>query len=128
MKLARPSVPITLSMLAIAAVWSVAAHAQTRLAAGSAKNGRAFALVACTGCHIVLPDQPFKPVYTGSPHPPDFKEIANRPDITADKLRNHLESLKMPPKDGMPDLMLTGDQIANAIAFIASLRNKADTR
>ena len=122
----------TLAALAMLAPWSAALHAQTKTpqtkpTPGNAETGRSFALLACTGCHIVSSDQSFKPVYTGSPHPPDFKDIANRPNVSAEMIRKHLESLHIPPKDGMPDLMLTGDQEADVIAFILSLRDKPGT-
>ena len=56
------------------------------------------AMRVCTGCHVVTPDQPFKPVYAPPPYPPDFKEIANRSNVTAASLRHHLETLPATPK------------------------------
>jgi hypothetical protein len=69
-----------------------------KLAAGNAEDGRTFALRACTGCHVVAPDQPFKPIYTGPPRPPDFKEIAKRPNLAAASLLHHVETLPAVPK------------------------------
>ena len=67
---------------------------------------------ACTGCHVVVPDQPFKPVYAGSPHPPDFKDIANKPNVTAASLKRFLESLPAVPKGTkMPNPDLTSQEI-----------------
>jgi hypothetical protein len=79
-----------LTVLAVFAAWSARA-AKEQPAEGNVQAGRAFALLACTGCHVVAPDQPFKPVYQGPPNPPDFKDIANQPGTTADSLRHYLE-------------------------------------
>jgi len=83
------------------------------------------ALLACTGCHLVAPDQPFKPVYAPPPHPPDFKEIANRPNITAASLQHYLETLPAVPENShMPNLSLSSQEIRDVAAFIVSLRDK----
>jgi len=85
--------------------------------------GRAFALVACTGCHVVTPDQPFAPDFTGPPPPPDFRSIANMPNTTAESLRKFLTTrLTVPPHPQMADPYLTRDQLENVVAFIMSLR------
>jgi mono/diheme cytochrome c family protein len=104
---------------------ALAIHAQTKLVAGDRANGRIFALRACTGCHIVAPDQPFKPVFTGPPHPPDFKDIANKPNVTAATLQRHLLSLPtVPQRPSMANPVLTSQQLRDVTAFIVSLRDK----
>jgi hypothetical protein len=86
------------------------------------------ALLVCTGCHIVAPDQRFKPVYSGPPHPPDFKEIANRPDVTAASLQHHLENLPAVPKHShMPNQVLSSGELRDVAAFILTLRGKSTT-
>ena len=111
--------------VAVLLAWTaVSANAETKPAADKADAGRSFAFLACTGCHIVAPDQPFKPVYSGSPHPPDFKEISNRSDLTAARLRRHLEALPTAPQSGMPNMMLSDEQLQDVVAFIFSLRDK----
>ena len=55
--------------------------------------GRDFALRACTGCHIVSPDQPFAPLIDRAPPPPDFVAIANKPNTTPQSLRRFFASL-----------------------------------
>jgi hypothetical protein len=55
---------------------------------------RHLALEACTGCHVVSNDQPFAPLLKGSP---DFREIANRPNVTADSLRRTIAALPQVP-------------------------------
>ena len=83
------------------------------------------ALLACTGCHVVAPDQPFKPIRNGSPRPPDFKEIANRPGITAASLQHHLETLPAVPANAhMPNPVLSSQELRDVAAFIISLRDK----
>lgn len=116
-----------LSVMAVVAL-SVAGlgdlNAKTKPTAGKAEAGRSFALIACTGCHVVAADQPFKPIYSGLPHPPDFRDIANRSDLTAAWLRHHLETLPAVPKSGMPNLSLSSQQLEDIVAFIISLREK----
>jgi len=116
-----------LVVLAVSIVrMSSAIHAQTQPREGKAEAGHAVALQACTGCHVVAPDQPFKPIYTGHPHPPDFKEIANRPNTTAASLRHHLEALPAVPQDlHMADPLLSNQQLLDVVAFIVSLRDQS---
>jgi mono/diheme cytochrome c family protein len=99
-------------------------HAQAKTA-GDAAAGRALALEACTGCHIVAADQPFKPIYTGSLRPPDFKDIANKPNTTAASLRHYLATLPTVPADSrMANPDLTAVQLEDVVAFIMTLRDK----
>lgn len=108
-----------------AVVAAPAANAQARSPEADAAAGRALALQACTGCHVVLPDQPFKPVYHGLPRPPDFKEIANRPNITAVSLEHHIEALpQVPQQPGMANPNLSSRQLWDVVAFIMTLRDK----
>jgi len=113
------------AVVALSIAWLGDLNAETKPIAGKAEAGRSLALLACTGCHVVAADQPFKPVYSGLPHPPDFKEIANRSDLTAAWLRHHLETLPAVPKSGMPNLSLSSQQLEDIVAFIISLRDKA---
>jgi mono/diheme cytochrome c family protein len=102
----------------------LAAHAQPK-PAGDAQEGRAFALEACTGCHIVTTDQPFKPIYAGAICPPDFKDIASGPDVTATSLIHYLDTLPTIPKAGhMANADLTPEQTRDVVAYILSLRDK----
>jgi mono/diheme cytochrome c family protein len=114
-----------LAVIVACGPWAApAANAQTK-PEGNAEAGQHLAIVACTGCHVVAPDQPFKPIYTGSPRPPDFKDIANRSDTTAASLQHHLQTLPTVPKDShMADPDLTGQQIRDVVAFIVTLRDK----
>jgi len=114
-----------LAVIALSIAWPGDLNSETRPVAGKAEAGRSFALLACTGCHVVSADQPFKPIYSGLPHPPDFKEIANRSDLTAAWLRHHLETLPAVPKSGMPNLPLSSQQLEDIVAFIISLRDKS---
>jgi len=114
------------AVIALSAAWSApCASAQTKLVEGDAEAGRALALQACTGCHVVVPNQPFKPINVGPPRPPDFKEIANRPNITAASLQRHLETIPAVPEDAhMPNLVLSSQELRDVVAFIISLRDK----
>ena len=114
-----------LIVIAVSAAWTAPANGQTKLVEGSAEAGRSMALLACTGCHLVAPDQPFKPVYAPPPHPPDFKQIANRPNTTAASLQHYLGTLPAVPQNShMPSLLLSTQEIRDVAAFIISLRDK----
>jgi len=117
---------IALTAIAVSMAWAApATNAQTKLVEGKAEAGRSLALLACTGCHVVTPDQPFKPIRTVLPRPPDFKEIANRSNVTAASLQHHLETLPaVPTNSHMPDPMLSSQELRDVVAFIISLRDK----
>ncbi len=122
----KPFARAVFASAALAALPSAdAAHAQTKPAAGDAVAGQTFALRACTGCHVVAPDQPFKPIYHGPPDPPAFKTIANRYNVTASSLQHHLATLPaVPQQPGMPNLMLSRAELQDVVAFIISLRDQ----
>ncbi len=89
---------------------------------GDAAAGREFALAACTGCHIISADQPFAPLLNG---PPDFRAIANRPNVTTASLRHTIASLpQMPPlgRMAMANPLLNDDELANVVTYIMTLR------
>lgn len=112
--------------VAVSMAWAApGTEAQTKLVVGDVEAGRHFALLACTGCHVVTPDQPFKPIRDGLPRPPDFKGIANRSNVTAAFLEHHLATLPAVPQDAhMPNPMLSSQGIRDVVAFIVSLRDK----
>ena len=113
-----------LAAIAALAASPASAIAQLKLA-GDPQAGRALALEACTGCHVVAPDQPFKPIYRGSPRPPDFQDIAGRAGVTAASLLHDLQSMPTIPKDSqMANADLTDGQARDVVAYILSLRGK----
>jgi mono/diheme cytochrome c family protein len=110
--------------IAASAAAATSANAQ-KAPAGDPQAGRALALEACTSCHVVAPDQPFKPIYTATPRPPDFKDIANRPNATAASLLHDLQSMPTIPKNSqMANADLTDEQARDVVAYILSLRGK----
>ena len=113
-------------IVVVSTAWAApATNAQTKLVDGNVEAGRSLALLTCTGCHVVAPDQPFKPIRTGLPRPPDFKDIANRSNTTAASLQRHLETLPAVPENAhMPNLLLSNDEVRDVVAFIISLRDK----
>jgi mono/diheme cytochrome c family protein len=113
------------AVLSAAFIVSLAASAAARdsSASGRASTGRELALRACTGCHIVSPDQPFAPVIDRTPPPPDFRTVANMPNTTAASLRQYLSHLPTVPAPGrMADPYLSRDEREDIIAFIMTLR------
>jgi mono/diheme cytochrome c family protein len=107
------------SFIAIAAD---AANAKEPAERGKADAGRDLALDACTGCHVVSDNQRFAPLLKGAP---DFREIANRPNITAASLRRTIAALPQVPQRGrMANPLLTADQLADVAAYIMTLRER----
>jgi mono/diheme cytochrome c family protein len=105
------------SLLAIAAETGNAEKLADR---GDVDAGRDLALQACTGCHVVSVDQPFSPLLNGAP---DFREIANRPNVTAASLRRTIAALPLVPRKGrMANPHLTDDKLADVAAYIMTLR------
>jgi len=112
-------------VLLAATVAAAAAQAQSKRGEADPAAGHALAISACTGCHVVAPDQPFKPIWTGLPHPPDFKQIANRSDVNTAALQHHLATLPAVPRQpGMANRVLTDTQLRDVVAYIMLLRDK----
>ena len=106
------------SLLAIAA-----ANAQKPADRGDADAGRELAEQACTGCHVVSADQRFAPLLEGAP---DFREIANRPNVTATWLRRTIAALPLVPRKGrMANPHLTDAKLVDVAAYIMTLRQKS---
>ena len=93
---------------------------------GDVTAGRKLALDACTGCHVVAADQPYNPIYKGAIRPPDFKDIANKPNVSAASLRSYLVSLPAIPKNSqMANVDLTEEELRDVTAFIMTLGDKS---
>jgi mono/diheme cytochrome c family protein len=114
--------PRTLLVLAIVSGAATAAFAKVGADnAGNAQSGRQVALTSCTGCHVVAPDQPFRPIYPEKL--PDFKTIANKPNTSAASLRHFLDTLPAVPKRSkMGNPLLSGEDLRDVVAYILSLR------
>lgn len=114
----------------LVATWSTltatAICAQTKAIYSNVAAGRALALQACTSCHVVAADQPYKPIYKGTPSPLDFKDIANKPNNNAARLRDYLASLPVIPKHSeMANPDLTDQEMRDVAAFIMTLRENS---
>jgi cytochrome c len=102
----------------------VAALAATTLSAyaqdGDIAAGHSFAREACSACHVVEAEQQRIPkrIFIA----PGFRNIANRPGMTATALRVFLTTSH--PK--MPNPIVTPEQMADVIAYILSLRSNRD--
>ena len=86
------------------------AHAED---SSEARQGRALAQRACSGCHGIV---------QGAPSPvagaPNFYAIASTPGMSPLALRVALET----PHRSMPNLMLMADELRDITAYIMSLR------
>jgi cytochrome c553 len=86
------------------------------------RKGRHLAIMLCTTCHVVAPDQPYAP--TLSPSAPSFESIAQRTETDGGSLRKFLTTTHQgldKPK-GMPNPVLADFQIKQISAYLLSLR------
>jgi mono/diheme cytochrome c family protein len=98
------------------------AWSQAASTIGDASKGRHLAIMLCTGCHVVAPEQPYAP--TLSPPAASFQSIAQRSGTTVESLRSFLTTTHqgLDNQNGMPDPMLADFQIKQIIAYLLSLR------
>jgi len=99
-----------------------AARAQQADIAEEVSKGRHLALLLCTSCHVVAPDQPYAP--TLRPAAPAFAAIAQRQDVSAEQLTHFLATTSQGfnNPNGMPSPNLAPFQIKAIVAYIFSLR------
>ena len=113
-------------LTAAAAVVTLAVGAVVAAAApkpGQAQAGKEVALEVCAYCHVVAPDQPFKPELKQPT--PSFAEIANRPTSDARSLRRfltttHWDGVTYPMT--MPNPVVDDESGDQVVAYILSLR------
>ena len=100
--------------LIILPAFSVVANDVAAQGAGDPREGLIVARQFCSECHAVQQGQ------VGSPNSrsPTFVALANTPGMTATALLVALTT----PHAGMPMFILTGEQRANIIAYILSLK------
>jgi mono/diheme cytochrome c family protein len=111
-----------MAVLFVSLVASPAGHAKGKEPSdrGNADAGRELALQACTGCHVVSDNQRFPPLLKGAP---DFRQIANQPNVTATSLRRTIAALpQVPPKGQMANPVLTDKQLADVAAYIMTMQ------
>lgn len=105
----------------LAVVSPLGASAQD--AKDSVAAGKNVALIVCSVCHVVAPDQEFAPRL--EQRTPSFAEIANRPDVTAESLRKFITTTHWDERTipiTMPNPELIDDQVTEVISYILSLR------
>ncbi len=101
------------ALLAVLVWWSaVLALPAPAVAAGDAVAGRALAIRWCASCHAVEGSR----VATDKADP--LSAFARDPQFGDDRLRGFLAK----PHGRMPELTLSGQEIEDLIAYIASLR------
>jgi mono/diheme cytochrome c family protein len=111
---------MTAFFASLSAILASTANSKEPADRGDADAGRKLSLDACTGCHLVSDDQRFAPLLKGAP---SFREIANRPNVTAASLRRTIAALPQVPRNGrMANPLLTNAQLADVSAYIVTLR------
>jgi cytochrome c len=81
-------------------------------AAGDAVVGKEIATTWCSACHHM------DNAATAADGARPFAAMARDPKVTADRLRGFL----VKPHGGMPELILTRQEIENLVAYIESLK------
>lgn len=108
-------------LIVVAGLASAPARAQLALPPGDPQAGRAFALEACSVCHVVAREQRVSPRIASAV---TFRQIANTEGMSGMKLQAILST----PHRIMPNLILTPEEAANVIAYILTLRGSAPQR
>jgi mono/diheme cytochrome c family protein len=89
----------------------------------SVHDGRMFAVAVCSACHDVGDPSQLAP--TLKQPTPSFREIANRPRVSARSLQRFIAHAHWDEKTTpmtMPDLALSPEQASNVTRYILSLR------
>jgi mono/diheme cytochrome c family protein len=123
----KAHIPASLGLLvSLAAIGAGSTSAQTAADRGNATAGREFAVGVCAGCHVVAADQPFAPLISGVP---SFKEIANRPNVSAASLRRTISMLPQVPSHGrMANPLINEHELADVVAYVMTLREHGENR
>ncbi len=95
----------------VLALVSTSAAAQEQ---GIPEQGRAYADKVCAECHLVTPEVGLSPM----PGVKSFKEIANRPGMSAMALGAWMQS----EHESMPHIVPAPDELNDVIAYIVSLK------
>lgn len=106
------------ALLALSVTASPIAAAPPVIAAqlGSVDAGRAYAEDVCATCHAIKPGAGESPV----PEAPAFEQVANTPGWNERALMVFFRT----PHASMPNLVITGSDADNIIAYIMSLKDK----
>lgn len=109
---------LTLALLAFAATSAPLAAAPPVAAAqlGTVDAGREYVQDVCASCHAIKPGAETSPV----PEAPTFEQVANAPGWNERALMVFFRT----PHASMPNLVITGDDADNVIAYIMSLKEK----
>jgi len=110
---------MAMAAIAIGAIAGVAS-AKGQGWSGNARAGREFVGHNCDGCHVVARNQDVQPLVTS--YAPSLFAIANRPGTTPEALRDFLK--RQHAFSNMPYPDLTPADLANAVAYIMSLRRQ----
>ena len=104
----------TADLLGLAAVTTAAFSQTSPPHVPTVVAGRAIAQKLCSSCHLT-PDAPESPVKVGIP---SLSALANKPEQTPETIALRL----IAPPHPMPDMQLTRGEIADVVAYLATLR------
>jgi len=88
------------------------------------ERGRDIANKICSACHVIGTSQDFAPILAQPG--PDFRDIAKKPNVTADTLTTFLRTTHRTEGKSytMPAPLLTGEMIDEVTNYILSLRDQ----
>jgi mono/diheme cytochrome c family protein len=105
---------VILGMLLAALIVPVTASAEEL--PGDPRDGYALASAVCDACHVIDPGV----LEMDAGGAPSFQAVANNPTMTALALRVFFGT----PHTDMPDLILTGPESDDIIAYILGLKDR----
>ncbi|MBV9826343.1 MAG: hypothetical protein JO001_11785 [Alphaproteobacteria bacterium] len=105
---------------ALAGVAAVLVASVGRAGEADPAAGRAFAMQACAGCHVVGLNQPSAP--WRQPPGPSFFDVAKEPQASAGWLANYLSRTHPGGDDSYPPL--TAAQASDIATYITELRRR----
>jgi mono/diheme cytochrome c family protein len=110
-----------LAVLCIVAGLIAAASAQ-EAGTDDVQQGHRWAIVICSLCHVVAPDQEIEPVLR--PPAPSFESIVRRSTTSIESVRTFLQTTHRDLRtgEGMPKPQLMDFQIRQVAAYLLSLR------
>jgi mono/diheme cytochrome c family protein len=103
-------------ILATGAVMAAAAATAQAQQPGDPEQGLRFARQVCAECHLVVKEAG----RSTNPNAPTFAVISNTPGMTSAALSLALQTSHRT----MPNIVISGDDLSNVIAYILSLKGR----
>lgn len=112
---------VTLATVAISACSALGSARAQQAASDDIRNGHYLAVLMCSTCHVIGPDQSIEPVLR--PPAPSFESLAQRNTTNAEQIRSFLATTHRGISNpaGMPNPELTDFQMKQVEAYLLGL-------